>query len=336
MKVRILIIIGAIALFSNGALAQYTDIVIPYYNNAAADINNTNSSISETYANQSDLFTNSKNELNLFNTSASIGTSIVASKYVSVYNIPISFSFKSKLFFRKNEKAYENLSCKVVIPITQKKFEDFDMMTGKVAEFKASGLGDLVVKMNYNLAINKMIFSFGIHAKLATAKKENMVRLTNFPVGTGSTDVNLSLFFSKPVGSKINVHSSLGYDIRGKFETNNITYDYGNETNILVGGDYFIKFMNIGSELSYISSQNSKNNDPMASAVTPGLTSIDAIPYIKVNLPLSMTAKLFGVVPLSSNWKSVDGFVGSMPDPDRKVKIGFSLLYRFEKSAEQK
>ncbi|HCT31173.1 MAG TPA: hypothetical protein DIW31_10695 [Bacteroidales bacterium] len=333
MKTRLLLIVGAIILFSNFALAQYTDVVIPENNKAAADINNTTTTITETYTNQSDLFLNSKNELNTFNSSASVGTSLLLSKYVSVYNVPIGYSFRSKLFFRNNNDVYENLSFKVVIPIIQKKYEAFDMVAGEEAEYKTTGLGDVIVKANYNMIKNSMIFSFGVRAKLATGKTKNMVRDHDVPLGTGSTDIDLSLFFSKNFGSKFSAHSSFEYELKTDFEKDGITYEYGNKMNALVGGDYLFKFAKLGVELSFTSSENTKADFAGFSSEIPGITAMDAIPYVKVNLTETMDAKFFGLVPVISKWKSIDGLTG-IPDPDRKVRIGFMFSYRFVKKSE--
>ncbi len=333
MKARLLVLVGIMILFSNFTLAQYTDVIIPYNIDASADINNTTSAITETYINQTDLFRNSKNEFNMFSSSFSVGTSVIASKYVSVYNIPIGYSFKSKLFFRNKTDAYENLSFKVVLPVTQKKYEAFDL-AGQMAEYKTTGLGDVVVKANYNMAMNSMIFSFGMQAKLATAKKTNIIKGHDVPIGTGSTDLNFSLFFSKSINKEINVHSAVTYDFRGETKKDVITYDFGNKANIIVGGDYFYKICNIGSDFSYTSSGNDKQVE--FSLESPGITAIDAIPYVKVSITESMDAKFFGVIPISSKWKSIDGFIGTMPDPDRKIRFGFSFVYKLEKTAEQK
>lgn len=336
MKARLLIFVGAIILFSNVAVAQYTDVIIPENNEAAADINSTTTAITENYVNQSDLFLNSKNELNMFSYSASVGTSFLASKYVSVYNIPVGFSFKSKLLFRSNSDAYENLSFKVIIPYIQKKYEAFDMTVGKIAEYKATGLGDVIVKANYNMSLNGMIFSLGLQAKLPTGKTKNMVRDHDVPIGTGSTDLNMSLFCSKNYDNKFNVHSSLDYELRDDFEKDGITYAYGDRLVVLVGGDYSVKIVKLGADFSYTSVKNTEQSFGGFTGEIPGISAIDAIPYAKVSLTSTIDAKFFGVVPISSKWKSIEGGLGGIPDPDRKVRIGFSFVYKFEKSGEQK
>lgn len=337
MKTRIFILASAILFIAKLASAQYTDIIIPESNEAAADINNTTSAVTEQVSNPADLFTNNKNEFNLFTSSASIGASTMISKHISVYNIPISYSFKTGLFFKNNSNAYENLSLKAIIPIAQKKLDGPDVTTGANTELKTTGLGDAILKANYYLAIQKTIFSFGVLAKLPTAKKTNKVKGHNLPIGTGSTDIDLSVFCSKNLENKINVHSSLGYDVRSKYEKDGITYDYGNRFNFLLGGDYFINKFNVGADIAFYSNANDKVNISTYNFKyeAPGLTALDIMPYFKINLPQSITARLYAVVPTMTKWKSVTGS-GSLPDPERKFRFGFSLEYRFEKSSESK
>ncbi len=335
MKARLLIIIGAIILTSNVALGQYSDVIIPENNKAAADINNTTSAITENYVNQSDLIINSKNDVNLFSSSMSLGTSLVASKYVSVYNIPIGYSFKSKLFFRNNAEAYENLSFKVIIPYVQKKL-DVPTFDGETM-LKTSGIGDVIIKANYNLYINKMFLSFGLQAKLPNGKVNNDVEGLNIPLGTGSTDINASLLFSKNVSKKISIHSSLGFDFRTKYKSDESEVKYGNKVNFLLGGDFLVKMVKVGADISYSSIANTKVTPsiPMIGEMEmPGISIIDALPYVKVSISEKMDAKLFGVIPLSAKWKSVNGF--SPEDPDRKVRIGFSFVYKLERAGEKK
>lgn len=309
----------------SGALFAQTDVIIPESNEAAADINNTTTAITENYTNQFDLFQNSKNELNMFNSSASVGTSVLMSKYVSVYNIPLSYSFKTKLIFKG---AYENLSFKAIIPFINKKVD------AGTAEIKTTGFGDISLKANYNLIMNNMFFSLGVLAKLPTAKKKNIVEGHDIPLGTGSTDLNVSIFFAKSVSDMINVHSSLGYDLRTEYEKEGVNYDYGNRFNLLVGADYLVKIANIGADFSFTSVQNSIATFAGFPFESPGITSIDAIPYAKIGLTETIDVKLFGVIPISSKWKSIPGGLAGIPDPDRKIRFGFTFVYKFEKKGE--
>ncbi len=339
MKVRLLIIVGAIILFSNIALAQYDNsgIVIDATNKAAADINSTTSATTENLTNQADLFLNRKNEMNMFSSSVSMGTSVIASKYVSVYNIPIGFSFKSKMFFRNNADAYENLSFRLIIPYIQKKFEAPVGMGLDTLEYKTSGFSDVTVKANYNLILKKMFFSFGVYAKLPTAKKKNMVKERDIPLGTGSTDVNISVFFARNMSDKINLHSSFGYELRPTYEKDNVKYNYGDKINFLVGFDYLVKIVRVGADFAYATSENSEAPSTFGPKVEiPGITTIDALPYLKVAVSEKMDAKFFGVVPIYSKWKNFDNlFATSIPDPDRKVRIGFMFTYRFDKAPNE-
>lgn len=339
MKLRIIIAFGMLILLSNITLAQYDNsgVVIDGTNKAAADINSTTSAITENLTNQSDLFMNRRNEMNMFTSSVSLGTSVIASKYISVYNIPIGYSFKSKLFFRSNSDAYENISFKVVIPYIQKKFEAPIGMGLDTFEYKTSGFGDATVKANYNLILKKSFFSLGVYAKLPTAKKKNIVKDRDIPLGTGSTDVNVSVFFARNLSNKINVHSSFSYELRSNYEKDEKKYDYGDKMNFLAGCDYLFKIVRVGTDFSYSTSENSEAPSMFGPTVEiPGITTIDALPYVKIAVSEKMDAKLYGVVPIYAKWKSFDNlFAPTIPDPDRKVRIGFMFTYRFDKAPQE-
>lgn len=330
MKSRIVIAAFTMLTYANIALAQYVDVVLPESNKAAADINTTTSSTTEQYSDPTEPFTN-KNELNLFTSSASVGASIYASKYMSIYNIPISYSFKTGLFFKGKTDAYENLAIKAIIPMVRKNIEAMDMMTGNNTDYKTTGLGDVSVKVNYSLVIPKTFLSFSILAKLPTAKKDNQVKDHNIPIGTGSTDVSISLFGSKKLNEKINLHSSLGYDLRTKMKKDGVTYEYGDKINVMVGGDYFIKMVNVGADLNFASAGGTKLKE--YSYESPGLTSLDVMPFIKINFQQSMSATIYALVPAFSKWKELPSG-GTMPDPDRKVKVGISFSYKFAKKSD--
>lgn len=340
MKARIIAMIGALLFLSFAAFAQYDypEVVIPETVKGAADINSTTSALTETFTNQSDLFMNRRNELNMFSSSVSLGTSVIASKHVSVYNIPIGYSFKSKLFFKGNADAYENLSFKAIIPFIQKKFETLELMGVDTLEYKKAGLGDATIKANYNLILNKMFFSLGVYAKLPTGKQKNKVKDRDVPLGTGSTDIDISAFFAKNMGEKLNLHGSFGYEFRGKFKGSDSEFDFGNKMNVLAGGDYLVKMVRVGADISYISTQNTDvvyTGMFPGKSEAPGMKCIDVLPYVKVNVSEKMDAKLYGVIPVSSKWNDIPGFVGTMPDPDRNVRFGFMFTYRLDKAPQE-
>jgi len=331
MKSKILITVSAMILSANIAVSQGTDVVLPAWAvNAAADINNTNPATVEQFTDPLDNFKNAKNEFTPYNSVASVGVSSLISKYVSIYNIPMSYSFKTKLLFKDNADAYENFAIKVVLPIAHKMFEVTNL--GTTTKIQTTGLGDIALKLNYVLHLPKTFFTFGILTKLPTAKESNLVNGHDVPLGTGSTDIDLSAFCSKEMSSKLTTSAALGYDYRTSMTSAGEKYGYGSRISAMVGGEYFMNNFSAGADLNFLSVANNKMSGIGADYETPGITALDIMPYIRINLPYSMTASINTSVPIVSKYKSVPYTV---LDADRKVKVGISITYRFAKSGEE-
>lgn len=326
-------------LSANIAVSQINEAVLNTWSyKAAADINNTSSANVEQFADPLGNFKNAKNEFIPYKSTVSVGTSVLASKYVSIYSLPISFSFKTKLLFRSNEAAYENIGVKLVVPITHKMIEDPDLQPSKNT---ITGFGDVNLKLNYLVKLQKTVFSLSILSKLPTAKISKKEGDGNIPLGTGSTDIGLSAFCSREMTSRISAYGSIGYDYRAEFTTVGIYYDNGNNTGktyeygkrlfAMIGGEYYMNAFSAGADFRYTSIANDNIIQYYSAYKSPGITAFDIMPYIRMNLPHSITASISTIIPVKSKYNS-DAF--PTLDADRKIKVGISITYKFARKSE--
>jgi len=293
---------------------------------SAADVNNIDPINIIQENNPVDVVITQDNTIKQTDVIANAGFEATFSKYVKVYNLPLSYSFKANLFSK--DKEFFNL--KAVLPYISKTVK----LTNN--EFKGSGFGDMMVGADYINIQDALIVSGSFMVKLPTGKKENKIKgsgtLTyNVPLGNGATDYVVSAGCTYR-SNELSVKGNIGYRFTGSFQMDNDfgEISFGDVIIANAGVDYKLsnKFAVITS-LNVLSSQNTEVKYSGSSGNTsPGLTSFDLALGGKYYLPYNSNCVLSINIPVADKWKSSD--IVNPDKPERNIRFVFKMNYEFD------
>ena len=289
--------------------------------------------------------------------SLSAGSYTLMGSKIFVQNIPVSFGMKLNLLKENAEKLF----FRVVFPYTRKKqkYTGTDWTTGKTEEVNlvAKGIGDINLKAFYILKTNEDYACASIGLKLPTGKTENIVwesaatgQKINMPVGTGSTDFGLGLYYLKDIGS-LKLSADLNYNMTGKEKSEektsttltNSEIKYGNSFALAAGAAYPIQQVSelfAGANLGFgrtgktdLESKTTITGTPGTTTFSlemPALTTFDLIPYVKYNIPgFNAIVALDAYIPLYTKWSETNDFT-NIGKSSRKFKVGLRFVWRFD------
>lgn len=278
---------------------------------------------------------------------AGVGLSTDINRSSSIYKLPLSYGFKTK--FLKNEGIKERLTFKALLPLVRKVVSvasfNYDANTGistqSEEDLKTMGLGDICVKAQYLIALDKTIFSTGLAVKLPTGKAENNVDdKAIIPLGSGSTDIGISANARRSLNNS-SISLNVVYDMLGTFtrktsdeySDTDTDYNYGNK--IFISTRYsYLKFDKIsgGASLFFLSTSDTKttiiykNRDGTIfenDFRSAGIKTLDFAPYIKIKLPFKSSLNLKVTVPLVTKFNEANDV--EIKNPKRGIKVSVGL-----------
>ena len=263
---------------------------------------------------------------------AGAGVEAEINKTNSVYNIPLAYGFSTR--FLKKENVKERFSLSGVFPLVRKSFEtkmyNEDTQQLELYEFNTTGFGDIQLKTRYSLKKDKNYVSAAVSVKLPTGKTENILEdKIIIPLGSGSTDIGLSLFGRKPFGN-FSAYTGMVYNILGSYEWENFDYNYGNQFMWLASLTY-LKYKRIygGMKLRFFASGNTVTkttfNNQTNEFESPGVRLLDVSPFVKFRLPHHIILSASVGIPVLTRFKEVNYEV---KNPSRSLRFGVGLKFR--------